>query len=43
MKLAQYMQHLNTFYLLKTEGVNQWLAEGASKKPSKNGKNLSKS
>ena len=30
MKLALYVHHLNNFHLLKTEGVNQRAAEGAS-------------
>lgn len=36
MKLAWYMYHVNTFRLLKTEGANPKVAEGASKKPPKN-------
>ena len=35
MKLARYVHHLNNFHLLKTEGVNQRAAEGASKNPQK--------
>ena len=37
MKLARYVHHLNNFHLLKTEGVNQRAAEGASKNPPKIG------
>ena len=33
LKLARYVYHLNTFHLLKTEGVNQ--REGRSKKANK--------
>ena len=43
MKLAQYMYHINTFHLPKTEGVNQMLAVAASKKPPKNAMKLTKS
>ena len=37
MKLTRYVHHLNNFHLLKTEGVNQRAAEGASKNPPKMG------
>ena len=37
MKLVLYVHHLNNFHLLKTEGVNQRAAEGASFGCTKNG------
>ena len=43
MKLAWYMHHLNTFRLLKTEGVNQRAAKSVFEKPPKNVMSLSKS
>ena len=36
MKLGPDMYLLNTFRLQRNEGVNQWVGEGAYKKPLKN-------
>ena len=43
MKLAWNIHHLNTFHLLKTEGVNQRAAKSAFEKPPENVMSLSKS
>ena len=43
MKLVPDMRHLNTFYMPKNKGVNEWVGGGATKKTSENAMKLRES